>query len=363
MSATFDTAALPPSALKVAVLTTAKRLFGTWYDALITICCLALLAWLLPGLVRWAVTAAVWREADAALCGHEAGACWAVIEARWRLIIFGLYPHEEHWRSAIACSLIVLVGILSCVPWLWRPMRMALLWGGGFLGFYLLMRGGVFGLEDVTTDRWGGLSLTIFIFASVAVIGMPLAIVLAFARRSPLPGIRWAAGVLIDVTRALPLLTILFTAAVILPFALPTWLQGDKLYRVIAAFALFFACSQAEIIRGGLQAIPAGQEEAARALGLGTLQRIWYILLPQAFRNALPATINQFVITFKETSIVIIIGFFEVLASGNAAYGTGEWTGAYVEVYAFIAMIYFVFVFGLSRYGAHLEKRMRLGHD
>lgn len=153
-------------------------------------------------------------------------------------------------------------------------------------------------------------------------------------------------------------ISILFTFAIVLPFALPQWLQGDKLYRVILGSALFFSAYQAEIVRGGMQGVAKGQEEAAMALGMRYWQRIGRILLPQAMRNALPATINQFVISFKETSLVVIVGFFEILASGNAAYGTGEWRFAYVEVYAFIAFIYFIFVFSLSRYGAFLERRM-----
>jgi general L-amino acid transport system permease protein len=127
---------------------------------------------------------------------------------------------------------------------------------------------------------------------------------------------------------------------------------------VIVGYAIFFACYQAEIIRGGMQSLPAGQDEAAKALGMGYWYRIGYIVLPQAFRNALPPTINQFVITFKETTLVAIIGFFEILASGNAAYGTSEWNFAHVEVYAFVGMIFFVFVFALSRYGAYLERRL-----
>jgi general L-amino acid transport system permease protein len=225
------------------------------------------------------------------------------------------------------------------------------------------MRGGVLGLSDVTPDRWGGLALTLFIFAAVVLLGFPTAIVLALARQSKLPVISRMAAFAIDLTRSFPLLAILFAAAVILPFALPNWLQGDKLYRVIYAFAFFFACYQAEIVRGGLQSIPPGQDEAAKALGLTYVKRVTLILLPQAFRNALPATINQIVITFKETSVVVIIGFFEVMASGNAAFGSGEWTHAYVEVYVFVALIYFVFVFTLSRYGAFLERRMRVGHQ
>jgi general L-amino acid transport system permease protein len=323
----------------------------------------ALLMAIVPGVVEWTLTQAVWSSDNAAACTPEAGACWAVIDARHRLIFFGLYPFEEHWRSALACLAIVLISVLSCIPAFWTPKRLAWLWVGGFAVFYILMRGGIFGLSDVTTDRWGGLALTLFIFASVILLGFPISILLALARQSQLNGVRRVATFFIDLTRSFPLLTILFAAAVILPFALPDWLQGDKLYRVIIAFAFFFACYQAEVIRGGLQAIPAGQEEAAKALGLSYIYRVTLIQLPQAFRNALPATINQVVITFKETSVVVIIGFFEVMASGNAAFGSGEWTHAYVEVYVFVALIYFVFVFSLSRYGAYLERRMRVGLD
>lgn len=338
-------------------------LFGTWTDRFITLACALFLLWVVPGFVDWAFLDAVWSVADAQDCAPGGGACWAVVDARHRLIFFGLYPYDEHWRSALACLAIIAVTMLSCVPLTWTAKRLGTLWIVGFLTFYVLMRGGVFGLADVTTDRWGGLALTLFIFAAVVLIGFPLSIVLAMARRSGLPVIRRMAAFFIDLTRSFPLLAILFAAAVILPFALPQWLQGDKLYRVIMAFAFFFACYQAEIVRGGMQSVPGGQEEAAKALGLGYLQRMTLVILPQAFRNSLPATINQVVITFKETSVVVIIGFFEVMASGNAAFGSGEWTHAYIEVYVFVALIYFVFVFTLSRYGAYLERRMRVGLD
>jgi general L-amino acid transport system permease protein len=338
-------------------------LFGTWLDRAITLACVVLLIWIVPGFIDWAFVDAIWSVDEAAQCKPGRGACWAVVDARHRLIFFGLYPYDEHWRSALACLTVVLITIVSCLPSAWTPKRLSALWIVGVAVFYVLMRGGVFGLVEVTTDRWGGLALTLFIFSAVVLLGFPLAIALALARRSELPVIRRMAAFFIDLTRSFPLLAILFAAAVILPFALPGWLQGDKLYRVIVAFAFFFACYQAEIIRGGMQSIPAGQEEAAKSLGLKYFQRIILIVLPQAFRNSLPSTINQVVITFKETSVVVIIGFFEVMASGNAAFGSGEWTHAYVEVYVFVALIYFVFVFSLSRYGAFLERRMRVGLD
>jgi general L-amino acid transport system permease protein len=337
-----------------------RRFFSSWFDGLVTLAFGALVVWVVIRVADWAVLDAVWSVADKDRCRETGGACWSVIEARGRLILFGLYPFDQHWRSTLACLAIVLTMGLSCIPWFWGLKRLPVLWLAGFGTFMLLMYGGLFGLPVVTTEQWGGLSLTVFIFASVVVIGMPLSVILALARRSHLPVIRAVASGIIDVVRSLPLLTILFAAAVVVPFVVPDWAQGDKLGRVILAFALFFACYQAEIIRAGLQAIPPGQEEAAAALGMKYWSRAFDILLPQAFRNSLPSTINQFVITFKETSIVTIIGFFEVMASGNAAVGTGDWSGQYIEVYVFVGAIYFLFVFGLSRYGAYLERRARL---
>ena len=340
-----------------------NRLFSSTLDSVVTLASACLLFYLLYQLVDWAFVASIWSAEEEPLCRETHGACWSVIDARHRIILFGLFPFEEHWRSTLACVVMVVTIIASCLPLLWSAARLSALWLCGFGVFYILMHGGIFGLTTITPERWGGLALTIFIFASVSLIGMPLSVILALGRRSKLPWIARLVGLFIDLFRSLPLLTILFAAAVITPFVLPGWLQGDKLYRVIFAFALFFAAYQAENIRAGLQAIPAGQDEAGLTLGLSYWHRVFHIQLPQAFRNSLPAIINQFVITFKETSIVTIVGFFEILASGHAAYGTGQWTHHYVEVYVFIGLIYFVFVFSLSRYGAYLEKKLRVGHD
>lgn len=340
-----------------------QRYFATAFHAVVSLLCLTLLVSLIWKLLDWALFSAVFGTAGGPdACRAASGACWSVIAARWRIILFGLFPYDEQWRSALACVTVVVITILSCIPAFWTGRRIAAVWVAGVALFYGLMKGGILGLPRVGEEAWGGLALTLFIFVSTCLIGFPLAIVLALLRRSDLPWISRTTGLIIDAVRSLPLISILFTFVVVLPFALPQWLQGDKLYRVILGSALFFSAYQAEIIRGGMQGVPRGQEEASMALGLGYWHRIGWILLPQAMRNALPATINQFVISFKETSLVIIVGFFEILASGNAAYGTGEWTFAYVEVYVFIALIYFVFVFSLSRYGAFLERRMSVGH-
>ncbi|MFT5114609.1 MAG: general L-amino acid transport system permease protein [Parasphingorhabdus sp.] len=342
--------------------TVKQRLFNSPLDISITVICALLLVYLLNNAIDWVFLSSIWSAEDEPLCRDATGACWSVIDARHRIIFFGLFPFEEHWRSTLACVVMIVTIVASCVHWFQTGMRLSLLWICGFGTFYILMHGGIFGLSVITPERWGGLALTIFIFAAVSFVGMPLSILLALGRRSKLPVIAVMIGLFIDFFRSLPLLTILFTAAIITPFLLPGWLTGDKLYRVIAGFAIFFACYQAENIRAGLQAIPSGQDEAGLTLGLSYWQRVSRIQLPQAFRNSLPAIVNQFVITFKETSIVTIVGFFEILASGSAAYGTGQWTIYYIEVYVFIGMIYFIFVFSLSRYGAYLEKKLRVGH-
>lgn len=338
-----------------------KRFFATPIQGAISLACIAVLATVAWKVLDWAIFSAVFVGEGAEACAGAEGACWLVIADRWRIIMFGLYPFEEQWRSALACVVVVVMIVLSCLPSFWTGKRIAAVWLIGTGLFYLLMKGGILGLSYVGEEEWGGLALTLFIFVTTCLIGFPLSICLALLRRSELPWISRMTGIIIDAVRSLPLISILFAFAVVVPFMLPEWLQGGKLYRVICGAALFFAAYQAEIIRGGLQGVASGQGEAAMSLGIGYWHRISRILLPQAMRNALPATINQFVISFKETSLVIIVGFFEILASANAAFGTGEWTFAYVEVYAFVAFIYFVFVFSLSRYGAFLERRMAVG--
>ncbi|UCI34642.1 amino acid ABC transporter permease [Mesorhizobium sp. B4-1-4] len=335
-----------------------RDFFSTFGQSLLTLVCLAFVLWAAWTIVDWAFIKAVWTGTPED-CRNVAGACWAVVADRYRLILFGLYPYAEQWRSALACLAILLTAILSCVPLFWSAKRLPAVWIAGYGAFYILMKGGVFGMPLVLETQWGGLALTTFVFASTVVIGMPLAIVLALLRRSRLPVISSVTALFIDGIRSLPLIAILFTAAIVLPFTLPDFLVGDKLYRVILGAAVFFAVYQAEIIRGGIQALAAGQEEASVALGLNYWQTITRIILPQAFRYALPATINQVVIAFMETSLIVILGFFEVTASGNAAFSAGGWNSFYVEVYVFVALIYFTFTFSLSRYGAYLEKSLK----
>lgn len=341
------------------VETVRKDYFSTPVQALLTLICASVIVYVIWALVRWAFIDSIWSGTPED-CHAAAGACWAVVKDRYRLIMFGLYPYDEQWRSAIACLAVLATVILSCIPYFWSAKRLPVVWVVGYAVFYYLMKGGIFGLPVVLETQWGGLALTTFVFASTVIIGMPLAIVLALLRRSKLPVISALTALFIDGIRSLPLLSILFTAAIVLPYAMPDFLVGDKLYRVIMGAAVFFAVYQAEVIRSGIQSLPAGQEEASIALGLNYWQTVSRIILPQAFRFALPPTINQVVIAFMETSLIVILGFFEITASGNAAFSAGGWNSFYVEVYTFVALIYFVFTYSLSMYGSYLERSLRL---
>lgn len=337
--------------------------FSSLSSSIVTVISVLFLVAMVWGLLSWGVLHATFSaDARQAQCVADGGACWSVVANRWRIIMFGLYPYSEHWRSALACLAVVVVIVISCIPYFWTAKRLGITWVIGYAIYFVLMKGGIFGLPLVREEQWGGLALTLFIFVTIAVFGMPLSIVFALMRNSKLPLIAHTMGIIIDGIRALPVVTILFTFAIVLPFMLPNFMIGEKLYRVIAGFTVFFAAYQAEIVRGGMQSVSKGQEEAAQALGLGYWHRISRILLPQAFRVSLPATINQFVITFMETSLVSIIGFSDLMSSSKTAFGTGDWTFAFIEVYVFVALIYFAFVFGLSRYGAYLERRLETGH-
>lgn len=338
-----------------------SQLFGTFGNTLITVLFSTVIIFALWTIFRWAFLNSLWTETYDGECGRVTGACWSVIQARHRVILFGIYPYEQHWRPALACAVALAMVALTCMPYFWSGRRLIAIWLCGAAIFILLMRGGVLGLPLVTTEKWGGLALTLYVYLSTIIVGVPLGIVFALARRSNLPAIRYVVTTLIDFVRSIPILTVVFCAALFAPFVVPNWLNPDTLHRVIAGFSVFFACYYAMIVTGGIQAVSQGQYDASDALGLNYWQSQAYIVLPQALRTALPATINHMVITLKETSVLVIVGMFELTASGNAAFQTGKWQEYYIEVYVFVSLIYFTLTYSLSRYGAYLEQKMRVG--
>ncbi len=284
-----------------------------------------------------------------------AGACWAIVGEKLRLILFGIYPYAQQWRPALAVGVLVALYAASTRPRLWNR-RLALAWLLALTGVALLMRGGVPGLPLVPDDQWGGLPVTLILATLGLAAAFPLAIVLALLRSAPRGGLGKALAVAyIELVRSIPLLAALFLASVMIPLFLPQGWDLSKLLRVFVAFVLFAAAYLAEVIRGGLQAIPRGQHEAAAALGLTPFVTTLRIVLPQALAAVLPAIVNVFIAFFKATSIVVVVGIFDLMTAARRAVADAQWQGFGTEVYLFVALIYFVFCFALSRFSARLH--------
>ncbi|MFN3495173.1 MAG: amino acid ABC transporter permease, partial [Hydrogenophaga sp.] len=257
------------------------NMFGDLRSSITSVFLLALTAWLLPKLYSWGLGNAVFgADADACQAVRGSGACWGVITEKYRLILLGRFPFEEHWRPVVATSLMVAGLVVSCIRVFWKPW-LALMWVAIMAIFFVLMGGGVFGLTPVRTDLWGGLPLTVLLATISIFLAFPLAIVVALGRRSNLPAIRTACIIYIELIRGVPLISVLFMASFMFPLFMPQGVTIDVLVRVVVGITLFAAAYMAEIIRGGLQAIPKGQLEAADTLGLSYWQTQRKIVLPQ----------------------------------------------------------------------------------
>ncbi len=335
------------------------ELFGSPLRALVSLVLAALLGWALWHALDWALLRAVFQP-DAQACRASAhGACWGVVAEKWRPLLFGRYPYAEQWRPALAVTLLSAATLASAWPSCWR-WWLAPLWAAALAACIVLMRGGVAGLSVVPTSQWGGLPLTIALAVVGLALAFPLALVLALARRSTWPAARALAAGYVELVRGVPLITVLFMASYLVPLLWPTGHRPDVLLRVLAGLALFVAAYLAEIIRGGLQAVPHGQVEAATALGFGRWAVQRDIVLPQALRMVVPALTNSVVGTLKDTSLVTVVGLFELTgALGLALGGDPVWRPFYLEGYLFIALIYWCLCFGLSRYSRWLERRLR----
>jgi general L-amino acid transport system permease protein len=333
------------------------NLFSSLPNTVVTLC-IVVVAWqLLPAFLTWALGNAIWSAEDAWLCreAQGAGACWAFIADKHRFILFGTYPLDEHWRPASAIALLMLLCGTSALRSMWRPF-LGVIWLAGLSVIGLLMWGGAFGLTYVDNERWGGLILTLLLSTFGIAFAFPLAILLALSRRSGMPLIRLLAVAYIEIVRGVPLISVLFMASVMLPLFLPSEVSIDKLLRAQLAMILFAAAYLAEVIRGGLQALPRGQDEAAQALGLSYWQRQRFIILPQALRIAIPPMVNTFIGFFKDTSLVVIIGLFDLLTTIKVSLNEPAWTGFGVEAYLFAALVYFLFCYPMSRYSQSLER-------
>ena len=337
------------------------NLFGDLRTTLSTLVVGGLLLWYGPQFLHWALVSAQWRPDADACRAAGAGACWGVVAEKYRLILLGRYPFEEQWRPVAATALLVGLLVASCTRALWNRW-LALLWIVVLAAFFVLMLGGVFGLARVDTDRWGGLPLTILLATLSIVFAFPIALVVALGRRSSLPAISSVCTVYVELVRGVPLISVLFMASFMFPLFMPEGMTIDVLVRVLAGITLFAAAYMAEVIRGGLQAIPKGQVEAAATLGLNYWQTQRKIVLPQALAMVVPGIMNNFISIFKDTSLVTIVSLYELTGSlGLALNSDADWRPYKIEGYLFIAAIYFVFCFAMSRYSLWVEKQVNKG--
>jgi general L-amino acid transport system permease protein len=343
------------------VLWLKKNFFGSAGSTVLTLAVLGLLALLLPPLFNWTIWHAV-ATADNEACraAHGHGACWGVVAEKGRLIIFGRYPFAEQWRPLLACALLVALLTASCLRRFWRP-ALAAAWVLVFAVLYVLMRGGYFGLTPVETAQWGGLPLTLLLSTVSLVVAFPLAVLVALGRQSKLPAIRTLCVLYVELIRGVPLISVLFMASFILPLFMPQGNTIDVLARVLVGMTLFTAAYLAEVVRGGLQALPKGQVEAAQSLGLNYWETQRKIVLPQALRIVVPSIVNTFIGAFKDTSLVTIVSLYDLTGAVQLALGDADWRKFFLEGQLFVAGIYFVACFAMSRYSRWLEAHLNTG--
>jgi general L-amino acid transport system permease protein len=400
------------------------NMFPNWYNGILTVLFLLFVASVVGNLIDWALLKAVFLGEDRTACvASPEGACWAFVRAKFAQWIYGFYPIDQRWRVDLAfllgagglipllipsipykrettlyllfiypiATLILLTGgefQFSATTWMsvlvglliFAAILLALSFGVGILGrgAALKIAGSVaatviaimlvlsidFGLTPVETSQWGGLLVTLVVAITGMVASLPLGILLALGRRSKMPAVRVFSVVFIEVWRGVPLITVLFMASVMLPLFLPTGVNFDKLLRCLIGVALFSSAYMAEVVRGGLQAIPKGQYEAADALGLTYWQSMGLIVLPQALKIVIPGIVNTFIGLFKDTTLVSIIGLFDLLGIVQSGFQDPKWaspqTGA--SGYFAAAAIFWMFCFLMSRYSQFMERRLTTTH-
>ncbi len=356
--------ARPAAAVHGPVAWLRQNLFGSIPSAIATIIFGALIIKWGISLVSWGVLHAVWSVPDGAngpdtsACreAQGIGACWAVLGEKYRFILFGRFPYDLQWRPAIVVALFIGLYAMSAWRRFWRK-ELLLVWVATLAVIGVLMWGGILGLDYVPQDQWGGLPLTLILATFGLALAFPLSIVVALGRRSTkLPAVKALCVLYVELIRGVPLITLLFMASVMFPLFLPEGVNVDKLLRAQVAIILFAAAYLAEVVRAGLQTLPKGQYEAADALGLSYWKKTGLIVLPQALRLVIPPLVNTFIGFFKDTSLVLIIGLFDLLSAGKIAVSEPAWAAYSTEVYIALAAIYFVFCYTMARYSRGLER-------
>lgn len=353
-----------------------KNLFATPTDAALSVLALIAIAWFLPQILNWLFFDAVWTGADRTACltteqGGQlpagwAGACWPFVTGRFGQFMFGRYPLDERWRVILTGVIFVVLLVPLLIPRVpYKGVNAVLFFAVfPFVAFFLLV-GGYFGLRYVETPLWGGLMVTLVLSYVGIVVSLPLGVLLALGRRSKMPIVKLLSVIFIETVRGVPLVTVLFMASFMLPLFVPPGVTFDKLLRALIGVALFASAYMAEVVRGGLQAIPKGQYEGADSLGLSYWQKMGFIIMPQALKLVIPGIVNSFIGLFKDTTLVLIISMFDLLGvvkqniSGDPTWATPQTakTG-----YVFAAAIFWLFCFGMSRYSQYMERRLDTSH-
>ncbi len=322
-----------------------KTLFSNFFNSIISLIFILIISVVCFNTFRWLIYNANWK----------------VVTSNLPLYAFGSFPPSEQWRpttwiiSLMSLSIITLFG----PEWQWLRKKLLITWTATIpLGLYLLYGG--LGLSPIMSRHWGGLTLTILLTACSLLLSIPLGIVLALCRQSSLPVIQKLSSIYIDVMRAVPLIAVLFFGQLLIPLFLPVGIEVDRVWRAIFAFTLFVSAYIAEDIRGGLQSIPNTQIEAANSLGLHKYQIIQFILIPQALRIALPALTNQSIGLFQNTSLMAILGLVELLGVGRSILANPEFIGQYIEVYVWLACVYWLVCTIMAILARHLEQRMKI---
>ncbi len=355
----------PPSAVAGPWAWARANLFGSWWSTAVTLLLGYVILRVAVGFIGWALVNAVWSvpynaqgvpNTSACLKMQGIGACWAVIGDKYRLILFGRYPYAEQWRPALCVVLFISLYVVSGMRRFWRK-ELALIWVATLVVIGVLMWGGVLGLQLVPEDEWGGLPITLILATFGLAFAFPLAILVALGRRSTqLPAVHLLCVLYVELIRGVPLVALLFMASVMFPLFLPEGVNIDNLLRVQIAIILFVGAYVAEVIRAGLQALPKGQAEAADAMGLTYWQKTGFIILPQALRLVIPPLVNTCIGFFKDTSLVLIVGMFDLLMMGKVALSDPPWQSFANEVYIVLALIYIAFCFAMSKYSRGLER-------
>jgi general L-amino acid transport system permease protein len=379
-----------------------QNLFSTWYNSLLTFVLFGIIMAALNNLLGWAVSVAEWE----------------VLKANWPLFFTGIYPREQYWRLwidlALLCSLsgiswgiiarnaatlfdlsilitlAIIPAVLVLIPasitakplligmvllvvgsaWVGKQLGrkkpslavwLSLAWFILFLISLWLIGGGL-GLEEVSTSKWGGLMLTMLMAVVSIVLCFPLGVLLALGRQSKLPAVRGFSIGYIEIIRGLPLISILFMGQVMIPMFLPEGVRPDRVLRAIVGLTMFSAAYLAENVRGGLQSVPRGQSEAAKALGFPTPLVVGFIVLPQAIKVAIPAIVGQFISLFQDTTLLAIVGLRELLGISRSVLAQPEFLGDYAEVYLFNGVIFWIFCYAMSVGSRQLEKKLNTGN-